>query len=172
MLEAKVAEDQGALAEAVETAQEVAGYEPEEDEKVTATVIKKALKDLIDDLKGSAGAGTAKERKGLIDARDAITAVENRIKANKERLRELQFELDLKLTLKRIGAEDEQAESRGADPQHRGPGCRPEWEGPRRQEADRRAHQGQGRVAASASRAPIHSWPRSAVNSPSRRPRT
>jgi len=111
-LEAKVAEDQGALAEAVETAQEVAGFEPEEDEKVTATVIKKALKDLIDDLKGSAGAGAAKERKGLIDARDAITGVETRIKANKERLRELQFELDLKLTLKRIGAEDEQAESK------------------------------------------------------------
>ena len=112
LLEAKVAEDLGALAEAVETAQEVAGYEPEEDEKVTATLIKKALKDLIDDLKGSAGAGAARERKGLIDARDAITGVETRIKANKERLRELQFELDLKLTLKRIGAEDEQAESK------------------------------------------------------------
>jgi len=111
-LEAKVAEDQGVLAEAVETAQEVSGYESAEDEKVNATVIKKVLKDLIDDLEGSAGVGAAKERKGLIDARDAVTGVETRIKANKEQLRELQFALDLKLTLKRIGAEDEQAESK------------------------------------------------------------
>ena len=40
-------------AEAVETAQEVAAYEPEEDESVTAAVIKKALNDLIDDLQNS-----------------------------------------------------------------------------------------------------------------------
>jgi type I restriction enzyme M protein len=33
----------------------VATYEPEEDEKVTAAVIKKALKELIDDLGGSFG---------------------------------------------------------------------------------------------------------------------
>ena len=52
-LEAQISEAQSELAEAVETAQEVAGYEPEEDEKVTAAVIKKALKELIDDLKGS-----------------------------------------------------------------------------------------------------------------------
>ena len=54
-LEAKISETQSELAEAVETAQEVAAYEPEEDETVTATVIKKALKELIDDLKGSYG---------------------------------------------------------------------------------------------------------------------
>ena len=33
----------------METAQEVVSCEPEEDESVTAAVIKKALKDLIDD---------------------------------------------------------------------------------------------------------------------------
>ena len=54
-LEAQISEAQSELAEAVETAQEVAAYEPEEDETVTAAVIKKALKDLIDDLKGSKG---------------------------------------------------------------------------------------------------------------------
>ena len=52
-LEAQISEAQSELAEAVETAQEVAAYEPEEDETVTATVIKKALKELIDDLKGT-----------------------------------------------------------------------------------------------------------------------
>jgi hypothetical protein len=39
---------QSELAEAVETAQEVASYEPEEDETVTAPIIKKALKELIE----------------------------------------------------------------------------------------------------------------------------
>ena len=52
-LEAKISEAQSELAEAVETAQEVAAYEPEEDETVTAAVIKKALKELIDDLRAA-----------------------------------------------------------------------------------------------------------------------
>ena len=47
-LEAKISEAQSELAEAVETAQEVAAYEPEEGENITAAVMKKALKDLID----------------------------------------------------------------------------------------------------------------------------
>ena len=52
-MEAKISETQSELAEAVEAAQEVAAYEPDEDETVTAAVIKKALKELIDDLKDS-----------------------------------------------------------------------------------------------------------------------
>src|ERR1700751_5909901 len=59
-IEAKISEAQSELAEAVETAQEVAAYEPEEDETVTATVIKKALKELIDDLKDSTGESAEK----------------------------------------------------------------------------------------------------------------
>src|SRR5436309_6320428 len=39
-VEAKIAEAQGELAEALEAAQEVAAYEPEEEETVTAAVIK------------------------------------------------------------------------------------------------------------------------------------
>ncbi|MDZ7579928.1 MAG: hypothetical protein U5R30_04720 [Deltaproteobacteria bacterium] len=58
----KSAKAQSELAEAVETAQEVAGYEPEEDEK-SPPVIKKALKELIDDIKGSEGASARKELK-------------------------------------------------------------------------------------------------------------
>src|SRR4030042_446251 len=46
-LEAQISEAQSELAEAVGTAQEVAAYAPEEDETVTASVIKKTLKDLI-----------------------------------------------------------------------------------------------------------------------------
>lgn len=48
-VEARSGEAQSELAEAVETAQEVVPYEPDEDETVTAAVIKKALKELIDD---------------------------------------------------------------------------------------------------------------------------
>ena len=44
-LETKIVEAQSELAEAVESAQEIAAYEPEEDETATAAVIKKALKD-------------------------------------------------------------------------------------------------------------------------------
>ena len=76
-LEAKISEAQSELAEAVETAQEVAAYEPEEDETVTAAVIKKALKELIDDLKGSAGESAQKELKALQAQEEAITAIEN-----------------------------------------------------------------------------------------------
>ena len=53
-MEARIGELQTELAEVVETAQEVAAYEPDEDETVTASVIKKVLKTLIDDLKDSA----------------------------------------------------------------------------------------------------------------------
>jgi len=60
-LEAKTSETQGELAEEVETAAGSRAYEPEEDETVTATVIKKALKELIDDLKGSTGESAVKD---------------------------------------------------------------------------------------------------------------
>ena len=52
-LEASVGQAQGELAEAVETAQEVAAYEPDEGEKISAAVLKKVLKSLIADLNGT-----------------------------------------------------------------------------------------------------------------------
>ena len=83
-VEAKHSEAQREIAEAVETAQEVAAYEPEEDETVTASVIKKALKELIDDLKGERRwirtKGTHKHSKRK---RGSLTALEKRIKESK-----------------------------------------------------------------------------------------
>ena len=111
-LEAKISEAQGELAEAVETAQEVAAYEPEEDETVTAAVIKKALKELIDDLKDSAGKSAKKELKTLQAQEDAIAALEKRIKESKAELKTLTDELEFKLQLKRLGGDDFKAESR------------------------------------------------------------
>lgn len=110
-LEATIAEAQGELAEAVETAAEVTAYEPDEDEKVTAAVIKKALKALIDDLKDTAGASAKKELKNLKDQDKAIKVIEKRIKDAKAEHRLKQAELEFKLELKRLGADDLKAET-------------------------------------------------------------
>jgi type I restriction enzyme M protein len=110
-LETTITEAQSELAEAVETAQEVAAYEPEEDETVTAAVIRKALKELIDDLKASSGASAQKERRALEAQERAIADVEKRIKENKAAVRVLTDELNLKLQLKRLGGEEFKAES-------------------------------------------------------------
>jgi hypothetical protein len=59
----------------VETALDVAAYEPAEDETVTAAVIKKALKELIDDLKDSTGESAQKELKALLAQEKTISAL-------------------------------------------------------------------------------------------------
>jgi len=110
-LEAKTSEAQSELAESVETAQEVAGYEPEEDEKVTATVIKRALKELIDDLKDAAGESAKKELKNLQEQDKAIKALQKRIKDSKKEHKEKSDELELKLQLKRMGGVEFKAEN-------------------------------------------------------------
>ena len=111
-LEARIGELQTELAEAVETAQEVAAHEPHEDEKVTAAVIKKALKALIDDLRDSAGA-SAKRELDVLKAQDvAIKKVEKKIKDSKSALKDKTRELELKVELKRLGGEGFKTESR------------------------------------------------------------
>ena len=105
-LEAAISELQSELAEVVETAQEVAGYQPEEDEKVTAAVIKKALKALIDDLKNSMGESARKEREALQARGKTIKRIEKRMKEKKAKLKEQQASLETKLQLKRLGADE------------------------------------------------------------------
>lgn len=117
-LEDKINEAQGELAEAVEAAAEAANYEPEEAEgedaeaKLTAAVIKKYLKTLIDDLADGRTDSARKERKRYDDLRDGISAIEKRIKDFKDRLKIKQGELEQKLQLKRIGGEEVKAEIR------------------------------------------------------------
>jgi type I restriction enzyme M protein len=111
-LEAKISETQGELAEAVESAQEVVAYEPEEDETVTAAVIKKSLKELIDDLKGSTGQSAHKELQTLEAQEKAITVLEKRIREGKAELKTLTDELEHKLHLKRLGGDEFKAESK------------------------------------------------------------
>jgi type I restriction enzyme M protein len=110
-LESKIGELQVELAEAVENAQEVAAYEPDEDETVTASVIKKALKELIDDLKDSLGESAKKEFKALQLQEGAVSALEKAIKDNKTKLRVLGDELEHKLLLKRLGSTEFNDES-------------------------------------------------------------
>lgn len=117
-LEGKINQAQGELAEAVEAAAEAANYEPEECEgeegeaKLTATVIKKYLKTLIDDLADARTDSARKERKQYDDLRDGISAIEKRHKDHKDRLKIKQGELEQKLQLKRIGGEEAKAETR------------------------------------------------------------
>ena len=111
-LDASIGELQSELAEAVEAAQETAAYEPDEDEKVTAAVIKKALKELIDDLEESTGASAKKELDELKKLDDAIKKIETKIKDAKALLKEKTTELELKIELKRLGGEGFTSENR------------------------------------------------------------
>lgn len=110
-LEGRISGLQGELSEAIEMAQEVASYEPDEDESVTAASIKKVLKDLMDDLKDVKGDSAAQELDKYQDAYVAIASLEKQIKDLKDEVKDKQLELDLKLRLKRLGAEEFQAET-------------------------------------------------------------
>ena len=111
-LEASISQAQGELAEAMETAQEVAAYEPDEDEKVTAAVLKKALKSLINDLKASPGESATKELQHLREQDRVLKAIETQIKKDRAALKDKTVELKLKLQFKRLGNQDQQAKTR------------------------------------------------------------
>ena len=102
-LEASIGQAQGELAEALESAQEVAAYEPDEDEKVTATVLKKALQSLINDLKASPGESATKELQHLREQDNILKDIETRIKRARATLKDKSAELKLKLQFKRVG---------------------------------------------------------------------
>ena len=112
-LEGQISGAQGELSEAIETAQEVASYESEEDETVTATSIKKVLKYLMDDLKNVSGISAARELAKYKAEYEAIAKIEKQIKDLKAKVKEKQTELDIKLRLKRVGGEEFRAETEG-----------------------------------------------------------
>lgn len=104
-LEARISELQSELADAVETALEATDYEPDEEEIVTATSMKKVLKALIIDLKESTGISAKKELDGLEDRDAAIKKIEKKIKEARDIFKARTTELNLKLRLKRFGSE-------------------------------------------------------------------
>ena len=111
-LEVLINELQTELTEAVETAQEVAAYEPDEDKKVTTSAIKKALKALIYDLKDSPGESAKRELDKYKEQDTAIKKIEKKIKANRAVLKVRTKELEDNLQLKRLGGEGFKTENR------------------------------------------------------------
>lgn len=95
-LENQIAEDEAALAEAVETAQAVLEYEPEEDETISAAIIRPLLKEAIGDEE-------TEENKPLRDAAEALKQAEARLKAHKSERDRLEDELKLKVEFKLFG---------------------------------------------------------------------
>ncbi|MBF0407758.1 MAG: type I restriction-modification system subunit M [Candidatus Riflebacteria bacterium] len=110
-LEAKIGELQSELTEAVEAAQEESSFEPEEGESVTSTVIKKALKELIDDLKNNTSASAKRELEEYKKHDETLKKLEAKIKDTKDKQKEKTTELELKIQLKRIGADSYKAEN-------------------------------------------------------------
>jgi type I restriction enzyme M protein len=110
-LDARITEAQSELDEAVETAMEVAGYEPDENENISVTAIKRILKDLIDDLKDSKGESASKELAALMEQDETIKAIEKRISNNRAALRTNKNELEIKIKLKRMGGDRFKAEN-------------------------------------------------------------
>ena len=99
------------MAEALESAQEVAAYEPDEGEKVTAAVLKKVLQSLIADLKDSPGDSARKELERLQERDRILKAIETRIKKDRAALKDKTVELKLKLQFKRVGSQGYRAET-------------------------------------------------------------
>lgn len=113
-LEAKIAEAQAELDDAVESAVELIAFEPEEedkDKKISASVIKKAIKSELDGLKNNTGSSAARERDKLKVGDKAVKDVEARVKKLKGEQKERKSYLIEKLALKRAGGEAALAES-------------------------------------------------------------
>ena len=114
-LEAAIAEAQAELDEAVEAAVELIAYEPDEedkDKKVTAAIIKKAIKAELDNLKDNTGSSAAGERNKLKEQDKAIKSIEAHVKKIKGQRKAKQAALAEKLQLKRAGGDAAKAETR------------------------------------------------------------
>lgn len=108
-LEIEQAEKEAALEDAIEEATTLLEYEADEDEKITATLIKKELKTQIEYLLNEKLKPT--EANPFEEADKSIKDFEKAIKELKATLKEKQAELVLKLVIKRYGTEDEKVDS-------------------------------------------------------------
>ena len=106
-LEARLGEAESQLEEAIEAVE----YEPDEDETVSAASLKKYLKSLIDDFEGSKAASAVKERELCEEQRQAIVDAENLKREISGAIRSKRFELEIKLSLKRHGADAEKQDA-------------------------------------------------------------
>lgn len=111
-LAAALGEQEAALEEAVAAAQELLEYEAEEEETVNAALMKRELAAALKEWQKGHDVQAKVEQQRHGDALAAIKGAEERMRALKRRLKEKQFDLELKLVLKRYGPEDESAEAR------------------------------------------------------------
>jgi type I restriction enzyme M protein len=95
----QIAEDETAVAEAVENAQTVLEYEPDEDEKVTPTSIRALLADVIGDEE-------TEDNCSLREAANRLKQAEAALKEHRSERDRLADELTLKVDLKLYGPED------------------------------------------------------------------
>lgn len=109
-LEVNQAEKQAALEEAIEEATNLLEYEADEDEKITAPLIKKELKTQIEYLVNEKK--KTEEAKPYEKADKSIKGLEKEIKDLKADLKEKRATLELKLIIKRYGTEDEKADAK------------------------------------------------------------
>ena len=105
-LENEISAAETALEEATEAAQETLEYELDEGESLTAALMKEKLKD-------AARESADKTEAAPFDAAlGAIAEAEKRRKEAKKRQSELQFDLEVKIALKKFGVEDETLDAR------------------------------------------------------------
>jgi len=98
------------LVDAVEKASEILEYEAEENEKITATLMKKELKSEIEYFINEKH--RPEEAEPLVASRDLILELENNIKEIKAVIKGNREDLALKIVLKRYGTKEEMSESK------------------------------------------------------------
>jgi len=111
-LAAELGEAESGLEESVAAAQELLEYEADEDETITAALMKRELAAAVKEWKEQRGAQARVEEQRHEKALAAIKGGEESIRSLKRTSKEKQFELELKLVLKRFGPEEESAENR------------------------------------------------------------
>ncbi len=105
-LEARQSERESELSEALDAVE----YEPDEEETVNAEALKTHLQTMVKELRASYGETAAKEHQTYQQQLDAIETLQKTIASIKKEIKTRQFDLEIKLSLKRVGAEEEQAE--------------------------------------------------------------
>lgn len=125
-LEASIGETESALVEVVEAAQALVEYELDEDETLTPKLMRDELKAAIADLKNrlidfptTEMAAKANELKQIAadlkrhkEALDALKKTEDMLKVLKRKLEQSQFDLEVKIGLKKFGPEEETWDAR------------------------------------------------------------
>jgi type I restriction enzyme M protein len=111
-LEAGVAEKESTLAEAVEAAQVVLEYEADEEESITSAVMRKELAAAIKGLRTSETPDAKADLKRHHEALDILKATDEALKELKREQEQSQFDLAVKLGLKKFGPEEETWDAR------------------------------------------------------------